>query len=114
MRSSGCDDQVVAGVDLWLAELAARLVRAPGVVGVALGGSRARSAHADESDYDLGVYYQRPLDTDALGELARAVAGPGARVTEPGGWGPWVDGGAWLRINGAAAPARRAGFRLPG
>jgi hypothetical protein len=92
----------VSGIDSWLVEHAVRLVHVPGVVGAALGGSRARSAHVDSSDYDLGVYYRRPLDTAALGHMARAVAGPDARVTEPGAWGPWVDGGAWLRINGAA------------
>jgi hypothetical protein len=34
--------------------------------------------------------------------LARAVSGSAAEVTAPGEWGPWVDGGAWLRIDGAA------------
>jgi hypothetical protein len=28
------------------------------------------------------------------------VAGASAVVTAPGGWGPWVDGGGWLRIDG--------------
>ncbi len=86
--------------DAWLAALAARLGSVSGVVGVMLGGSRARYEHLSGSDFDIGVYYRPPLDTAALGELARAVAGPEARVTEPGGWGPWVDGGAWLRIDG--------------
>ena len=85
-----------------LRELAARLVEIPGVVGVLLGGSRARGAHTPESDTDLGIYYRPPLDVPALGELARAVAGPSAQVTEPGGWGPWVDGGGWLTVDGAA------------
>jgi hypothetical protein len=88
--------------DAWLSELAARLARVPGVAAVTLGGSRARSAHTDASDFDVGVYYRPPLDTAALGQLACDVAGPTAVVTEPGAWGPWVDGGAWLRINGVA------------
>jgi hypothetical protein len=92
----------VSDVESWLVELAAQLGRVPGVVGVALGGSRARSAHVDGSDYDIGVYYRRPLDTAKLGNLAREVAGPGHEVTEPGAWGPWVDGGAWLQVNGVA------------
>lgn len=70
------------------------------MVAVMLGGSRARSEHLSDSDFDIGVYYRPPLDTAALGDLAREVAGPDATVTEPGGWGPWVDGGGWLRING--------------
>ncbi|WP_219413048.1 nucleotidyltransferase domain-containing protein [Pseudonocardia nigra] len=85
-----------------LRQLAGRLVRVPGVVGVMLGGSRARGDHAADSDVDLGLYYQDDLDVDALGALARDVAGPGARVTGRGEWGPWVDGGGWLRIDGTA------------
>lgn len=85
-----------------LNELAARLTDVPGVVGVLLGGSRARNAHTPESDTDLGLYYRRPLDTGVLGDLARDVGGAGARITEPGEWGPWVDGGGWLTVDGSA------------
>lgn len=82
--------------------LAVRLVAVSGVVAVLLGGSRARGTHAPDSDVDLGVYYRPPLDVAALGTLARAVAGPRATVTRPGEWGPWVDGGAWLTVDGIA------------
>jgi Nucleotidyltransferase domain len=85
-----------------LRDLAGRLVEVPGVVGVLLGGSRARGTHTPESDTDLGLYYRPPLDVAALGALARGVAGPQARVTRPGEWGPWVDGGAWLTVDGSA------------
>ena len=44
-----------------LAALAARLVAVDGVVGVLLGGSRARGTHRPDSDVDLGVYYRPPL-----------------------------------------------------
>ncbi|BFU42388.1 nucleotidyltransferase domain-containing protein [Krasilnikovia sp. MM14-A1004] len=88
--------------DARLAELAGQLVRVDGVVGVVLGGSRARGTHTADSDTDLGLYYRPPLDVDGLAALARDVAGPGARVTAPGEWGPWVDGGAWLTVDGAA------------
>jgi predicted nucleotidyltransferase len=88
--------------DAGAAALAARLTGVSGVVGVTLGGSRARSEHVDSSDVDMGLYYRQPLDTEALGELAREVAGVRAEVTEPGRWGPWVDGGAWLQIEGVA------------
>ena len=82
--------------------LAARLAGVDGVVGVLLGGSRARGEHTPESDVDLGLYYRQPLDVRALGELAREVAGAKAVVTEPGAWGPWVDGGGWPTIAGTA------------
>ena len=89
---------VPPGLDL--AALAARLVTVDGVVGVVLGGSRARSEHTEESDVDLGLYYRGDLDVAALGAVAREVAGTAAEVTEPGDWGPWVDGGGWLVIDG--------------
>lgn len=87
-------------VDGWLQDLALRLGRVDGVVGVLLGGSRGRGEHSPGSDHDIGLYYRPPLDTAALADLARQVAGPAAEVTAPGGWGPWVDGGAWLSIDG--------------
>ncbi|WP_051710421.1 DUF4037 domain-containing protein [Streptomyces sp. NRRL S-350] len=79
-------------------EMAGQLAGVPGVVGVMLGGSRARGEHRPGSDWDLGVYYRGALDLDALRELA----GPGVEVAGPGGWGPWVNGGAWLRVDGVA------------
>lgn len=85
-----------------LGELAARLAEVPGVAAVLLGGSRARGTHTPDSDTDLGVYYHRPLDVAALGELARTFGGPAAQVTPVGEWGPWVDGGGWLTVDGAA------------
>jgi len=81
-----------------LATMAERLVGIRGVVGVMLGGSRARGTHTESSDVDLGLYYRPPLDVDALTALARELSGPGAAVTAPGAWGPWVDGGGWLRV----------------
>ncbi|GID96460.1 nucleotidyltransferase domain-containing protein [Amorphoplanes digitatis] len=88
--------------DTRLQELAAALAEVPGVTGVLLGGSRARGTHTPDSDTDLGVYYRAPLDVPALAGLARVFGGPAARVTSPGEWGPWVDGGGWLTVDGAA------------
>jgi hypothetical protein len=81
-----------------LRDIATRLCAVSGIVGVVLGGSRARGEHTPDSDVDLGLYYRPPLDVAALGDLAREVAGPRAEVTQPGAWGSWVDGGAWLAI----------------
>ncbi|WIM11138.1 nucleotidyltransferase domain-containing protein [Enhydrobacter sp.] len=84
-----------------------RLVRAfggvPGIRAIVLGGSRARGEAAPTSDYDVGLYYEpdHPID---VGRLAKAaVLLPGAAsssVTDLGEWGPWIDGGAWLTVDG--------------
>jgi hypothetical protein len=86
--------------DRALSEMAERICAVPGVVGVVLGGSRANGTHTSESDVDLGLYYRPPLDVDALGRLAVDIAGEGSTVSPVGGWGPWVDGGGWLTIDG--------------
>ncbi|WP_436959920.1 nucleotidyltransferase domain-containing protein [Streptomyces sp. SudanB182_2057] len=83
-----------------LTEIAERLAGVGGIVGVCLGGSRASGTHGPDSDFDLGLYYRPPLDTAALRLLAAELTGGPVEVTEPGGWGPWVDGGAWLTIDG--------------
>ncbi|WP_426511909.1 nucleotidyltransferase domain-containing protein [Dactylosporangium sp. McL0621] len=84
----------------FLRPLADRLADVPGVAAVALGGSRARGTHRPDSDYDLGLYYRGELDLGALRALAAELADEPAEVTAPGGWGPWVDGGAWLTVGG--------------
>ncbi|TRV73134.1 nucleotidyltransferase domain-containing protein [Streptomyces sp. 130] len=83
-----------------IAEMAARLTRVPGIRAVLLGGSRARGAHRPDSDWDLGVYYRGTPDTAALSALAAAFQGSPVEVTGPGGWGPWVNAGGWLRVDG--------------
>ena len=86
-----------------LARVSDGLASVRGVVAVALGGSHAAgTAHAG-SDLDLGIYYLEgaPLDLDGLRALATVLDPEGvASVTEPGAWGPWMDGGAWLTIKG--------------
>ena len=90
-----------------LREVADRLVAVPGVSAVMLGGSRARGTARPDSDVDLGLYYRPPLDVTALRGLARELAtdrdgSSAVEVTEPGAWGRWVDGGAWLSVDGVA------------
>ncbi|RDG39371.1 nucleotidyltransferase domain-containing protein [Streptomyces corynorhini] len=83
--------------------MAARLTGVRGVRAVALGGSRARGTERPGSDWDLGVYYRGAPDVRALTALAAEVTGGGpVEVAGPGGWGPWVNGGAWLTVNGVA------------
>ena len=73
-----------------------------GVKAIVLGGSRARGTHTPSSDIDLGIYYDpgQPLDVVALGEIAARLDDRHATdlVTPIGGWGPWINGGGWLRI----------------
>lgn len=79
-------------------EMAARLAATDGVVGVMLGGSRARGEERPDSDWDLGVYYRGAPDVRQLQELAVKLTGQQVDVAGPGGWGPWVNGGAWLTV----------------
>jgi hypothetical protein len=90
-----------------LRQVAGRLVEVQGVTAVMLGGSRARGAEQPDSDVDLGLYYRQPLDAKGLQLLAETLAEARSgderpTVTQPGEWGPWVDGGGWLSIGGMA------------
>lgn len=75
--------------------IAAQVAAIGGVTAVALGGSRARGDHRADSDWDLGVFYRGALDTNAI----RALRYSG-QIFEPHQWGPVINGGAWLDIEG--------------
>jgi hypothetical protein len=76
--------------------VAERSARIPGVVAVALGGSRAQGDHRPDSDWDFGLYYRDRLDSEDV----VALGWPG-RVFAPGEWGGGVmNGGAWLQVDG--------------
>jgi predicted nucleotidyltransferase len=84
-----------------LLRVAEQVAAVPGIAAVALGGSRARGTHHPDSDVDLGLYYDAAaLDLPALHATAAEIVGAPVDVAGPGGWGPWVDGGAWLRVDG--------------
>ncbi|MFG2429608.1 nucleotidyltransferase domain-containing protein [Streptomyces sp. NPDC048590] len=85
-----------------IAAMAAGIAGIPGVEAVVLGGSRARGTHRPDSDWDLGLYYRGALDLPALTALASEAQGSPVEVAGPGGWGPWVNGGAWLEVDGVA------------
>jgi predicted nucleotidyltransferase len=91
-------------VESLIQDVAHCLAAIDGIAAVVLGGSRARGTAHAESDIDLGIYYHpdRPLDVDALRTLARELdnGGTAATVTAPGEWGAWINGGAWLQIEG--------------
>lgn len=81
------------GLDL--DDLVERLMAVPGVVAVTLGGSRSTDEHRPDSDWDIGVYYERSLDTDAIRSWQWA-----GEVFEPGDWAGFMHGGAWLHHDG--------------
>lgn len=80
-----------------VARLADALAALPGAVAVALGGSRAAGTARPDSDWDLGVYYRAQAPVDP--ETVRALGHDGF-VSELGEWGPIVNGGAWLTVDG--------------
>jgi hypothetical protein len=71
-----------------------------GLKAIVLGGSRARGTATPGSDWDIGLYYDGALDTDALQRRVREALDPAGEVTPTGGWGPWIDGGGWLKVDG--------------
>lgn len=78
----------------------------PGIRAIVVGGSRARGSEDVASDTDLGLYYdpQYPPAVEALDQVAATYDDrkQSGLVTEVGGWGPWINGGGWLQIDGAA------------
>jgi predicted nucleotidyltransferase len=81
-----------------LPQLVDEVKRVEGVQAIVLGGSRARGTHTLSSDIDLGIYY-RPSYTLNLNQLREVAANLDDEhradvITEPGGWGPWINGEA--------------------
>ncbi len=75
--------------------LASRFAEIPGVVAIALGGSRATGRERPHSDWDFGLYYRDTIDPDDVRALGfdGEVFGPGERGTV-------VNGGAWFVVDG--------------
>jgi predicted nucleotidyltransferase len=87
-------------------KILASLITVKGIEAVVLGGSRARGNHSSKSDIDIGIYYSNgsQLDLERLNQVATELddAHRSNLVTNIGGWGPWINGGGWLCIDGLA------------
>jgi hypothetical protein len=87
-----------------LARVLAQVDGIHGIEAIVLGGSRATGSSTPASDIDIGLYYRRsnPPDIDALRSAAQRLDDRHRAdlVTDLGGWGPWIDGGGWLTIEG--------------
>ena len=89
-------------MDDFLQPIVARLQTVPGLIALVLGGSRGRGKPTDTSDWDIGIYYEdeQTFDIAALNRIATELDDDHRLdlCTPIGGWGPWVTGGGWLRI----------------
>lgn len=85
-----------------LTEIVDDLRQLPFVKALVLGGSRAAGGAAADSDIDIGIYYtgNEPLNVPDIRAIAAKYDPDGSStVTGPYEWGPWVNGGAWLRTS---------------
>ncbi|HHV95609.1 MAG TPA: nucleotidyltransferase domain-containing protein [Clostridiaceae bacterium] len=87
-----------------LHQVSRELESVPGIAGVVLGGSRARGTHHDKSDIDIGIYYDEVegFNIEELNKVAAKLDDEHREnlVTQIGGWGPWVNAGGWLVVQG--------------
>ena len=84
-------------IEILIQTIVDEVKRVEGVRAVVLGGSRARGTHTLSSDVDLGIYYD-PGEFLNLAQLRDVAAKFDDEhradvITEPGGWGPWINGG---------------------
>src|SRR5690349_16290286 len=89
-------------IEMLIQKIVQEVKQVQGVRAIVLGGSRARGTHTASSDIDLGIYYhpESPLDLKKLGAVATRLDDEHRAdvITPVGGWGPWINGGGWLKI----------------
>jgi predicted nucleotidyltransferase len=90
-------------LDVIIKTVTEKLSSLPYMEGIVLGGSRARGIHSEDSDIDIGIYYNPELfDLNTINQLAAELDDEHRSnlIVPPGAWGEWVNGGGWLVING--------------
>src|SRR5947207_10839459 len=90
-------------LDAFLQDIVDKLIQVDGLQALVLGGSCASDTQRPDSDIDLGLYYSEgtPLDIHHIRTITYELNDfSNPEVTELGGWGKWVNGGAWLTIKG--------------
>jgi len=87
-------------------QISSELSGVKGVVAVVLGGSRARGTNHAASDIDIGIYYDvtAGFDVSEVSRIATKLDDEHREglITALGEWGPWVNGGGWLTVQGYA------------
>ena len=93
-------------VELTIKKIVDSLKRVNGVEAIVLGGSRAKGSFTEKSDIDIGIYYtdSSKLDLEGLSRIATELddAHCSKLITTIGEWGPWINGGGWLHVDGIA------------
>lgn len=87
-----------------ISKVAEALRGVSGIDAIVIGGSHATGHATSESDIDIGVYYGAvdELDMAALNRVAQQLDDhrrPNL-IAPLGGWGPWVNAGGWLTVDG--------------
>jgi len=87
-----------------LSEIIKELNGLPGIVGVVLGGSRARGTNHATSDIDIGIYYDESagFNVKDVSRVATKLDDEHREnlVTSLGEWGAWINGGGWIIVQG--------------
>lgn len=85
-------------------EISKELKDVPGIVGIVLGGSRARGTNHPTSDIDIGIYYDesKGFDVEEVSKIATKLDDDHREnlVTSLGEWGAWINGGGWIVVQG--------------
>ncbi len=83
-----------------LVDIVQDIQRIQGVKALVLGGSYAMGMATDNSDLDIGIYYSNnaPFDIQEIAKVAHQYSvHEDPTVTAFYEWGPWVNGGAWIK-----------------